>query len=428
MSKEFTKTVLDNGVTLYLYSDKNLKRTFVSYSVNFGSNGLYNNFYFKGKKQTIPFGLAHFLEHTLIEHSKYGNMMHYFMDLGYETNGATYDELTTFYFLGIEQIESSIEKLISMVDAPVFTKESIEEVKPAVVEELKSKFDNKFSVAFANNARNCFKSFEQSHLANNSLGTKEETEKFTYDLVKMVYDAYYYDENKILVIAGNINKKKIIEMVNNIYKRLPKHKKYIEQIKYTDLEPVRKKKEIIPWGFKGPDAVVLAFKNKINVDIPILKLDYYMYIYNFLKFNSGTKFSENLIKEKLVIGGVEQSTEFIDLDGEKYMIIRYIFESPKYTKVLERIKSQLNCNNLDKEKFELRKKSLIVGNIQKRDYMYNIFNGFAYHLEFTDKIDEVDVIKSLDFEEMKRVINSLDFSNTSISVVKYKNDDNQKTS
>ena len=71
---------LSNGLKVYFFKDKTLKRNFVSYSIKFGSNGFYRKFIYDNKEYTVKPGLAHFLEHTLIEHSKYGNMMHNFSD------------------------------------------------------------------------------------------------------------------------------------------------------------------------------------------------------------------------------------------------------------------------------------------------------------------------------------------------------------
>ena len=45
----YKKIILQNGVTLYLFNDKKLKQTFVSYSINYGSSGKWFDFkYDKG--------------------------------------------------------------------------------------------------------------------------------------------------------------------------------------------------------------------------------------------------------------------------------------------------------------------------------------------------------------------------------------------
>lgn len=414
--KEFNKKILKNGVTLYLYSDTNLKRTFASYSVKFGSSGIFNEFYYKGKKKTIPFGMAHFLEHTLIEQSRCGNMLHYFANEGYVTNGATYDELTSFYFFGIDNINSSIEKLIKMVDMPVFDEEAIEKVKPAVIEELNSRFDDKFSLINSNNYRNLFKSFELADKSNNVLGTSKDTKNFTYDMVKLAYDAYYNDENKILVIAGNIDEDEMLKFIEGIYEGIPKHPNNLKRIKHSNLMEIRKKDETIPFHIKGPSLAIRSYKFKNDKNIDNHKLSLYISIYNFLKFNSGTKFIEEMVLNKELIE-FDYISDFLD---DNIFLIRYIVEANDPKKVFEKLEHELNTENLPREKFELRKKSLMVQNIIKRDYIYNIFASFTYKLFFTEKLDEVDLIKSLNYDEMIDIISSLKFDTYSTSTVEYK--------
>ena len=415
---EFSKKVLDNGVRLYLYSDKTLKRTFVSYSVKFGSNGLFNDFYYKNKRCKIPFGMAHFLEHTLIEKSKFGNMLHYFADEGYVTNGATYDELTSFYFYGIDNIHDSIKKLIHMVDMPVFNREDIEKVKPAVIEELSGRYDDKFSKVFASNQRNMFKTIEMAHSSFNVLGTKSRTQKFTYEEVKLAYDAYYHDENKILVIAGNIDESEMLNYVTEIYKNIKRHPNNLKKVKRKNLLEVRKSQEIIPYQIKGPSLAIRSYKFENKKKIDPNKLSLYLLIYNFLKFNSGTKFIEELVTNKKLIY-MDYLVDFIEnIDG--FYLIRYIVESNDCNAVFEKLEKELNTDGLSKEKFEQRKKFLIVQNIKKRDYIYNMFGSFTYKLFFTEKLDEVDLIRSLDYDEMLSIIKDMKFDIFSTSIIEYK--------
>ena len=66
---KIVKKTLSNGVKVYFYKDSSLKRIFMTYNVNYGSHGYFNNIKLNGKKVTLPFGMAHFLENTLIENS-----------------------------------------------------------------------------------------------------------------------------------------------------------------------------------------------------------------------------------------------------------------------------------------------------------------------------------------------------------------------
>ena len=140
-------------------------------------------------------------------------------------NAQTHDRFTRFFILGYKDMKDSIEKLIRIIDEPVFTKESIEKVKPAVIEELKKINDKKYTKAFACAGRNLYAGYEEKAATYNTLGSEEETKAFTYELARKAYDMYYYDANKKLVIAGNIDIDEMEEFVLNIYKTIKPHKK-----------------------------------------------------------------------------------------------------------------------------------------------------------------------------------------------------------
>ena len=419
MIKDFKKIILDNGVKLYLYSDKNLKRVYVSYSVNFGSNGKYNTFYYKGERKTIPFGTAHFIEHLLIEKSKFGNMLHNFAELGYETNGTTYDELTNYYFIGIDNINSSIKSLIEMVDNPVFTEEDVKDVIPAVVEELNSRLDDKFSFVNSNNFYNMFKSFKLSDKTN-VLGTAQRTSKFTYEEIKLAYDAYYYDENKYLIIAGNIDEKKIIKLVNDIYKKMPRHQNNYKEFNYQNLDAIRNKMSFVLWNKKIPYLVINSFKIKDEFGLDRVKFCTYMMIYFYLKFGRTTHLVQDLVNKNYLIDHIDPMFEYVEVSDEKYLFLRFVYDCNDYDKVFKTIKDNLNSKDLLEEEFDLIKKDLLVSNIKLRDYIYELFKVFPYRVNFSEKLDETEIVKSLSYKELIELINKINFDTCITSILEYK--------
>ena len=161
MKNNFIKTTLKNGVRLYLYLDKNMKRSFVSYGVHYGSSGEYNDFYLDGVKHHVLPGCAHFLEHILLEHSKYGHLYRKFAQKKYVVNGGTSPDFTHYYFMGVDNILESISELINAVDNPVFTSEDVIKTSEAIIEETKMGKDNMYRVASSIADRNIFKSLEE---------------------------------------------------------------------------------------------------------------------------------------------------------------------------------------------------------------------------------------------------------------------------
>ena len=115
MKNNYIKKTLSNGVKLYLFLDKNMKQYYVDYIVNYGSSGKWYDFYLDNKHYHVLPGCAHFLEHLLGEHSKYGNYYEKLVSKKYFSNATTAPNITHYYFRGIDDILKSIEEIINVV-------------------------------------------------------------------------------------------------------------------------------------------------------------------------------------------------------------------------------------------------------------------------------------------------------------------------
>lgn len=167
MSK-IEKVKLENGLTIYLYEDKRKKSTFVDLVTKFG--GIHHDFVFDGKKYHIPSGVAHFLEHFLLEHTPYGNLMRLFGKRHLYANGMTSISKTEFYFSGVVHIEDALITLIDAIHRVSFT--------------------------------------------------KEEMDSINVDMVNMCYKVFYRPSNECMIIAGNFDKEKMIEKIKECYQKL----------------------------------------------------------------------------------------------------------------------------------------------------------------------------------------------------------------
>ena len=57
---KIVKKTLSNGVKVYFYKDTSLKRIFMTYNVNYGSHGYFNNIKLNGKKSNTSFWYGSF--------------------------------------------------------------------------------------------------------------------------------------------------------------------------------------------------------------------------------------------------------------------------------------------------------------------------------------------------------------------------------
>lgn len=415
MKKDFVKKTLKNGIPVYLYADKNLKRTVASYNIKYGTHGYYNKFYYDGKLVEVPFAMAHFLEHMLIEKSKYGNMLVHFKDKSYDTNGLTYAELTSYYFVGIKDTEESIRELIHMVDDVCFTKSDVEEVKYAIIEEVAKNDDDPYRLGFNLNRRNSQSNYEVVHPSCNVLSTKEDTKKITYKDAKICYDAYYNDENKFLVIGGNFEVKKMVDFLESVYEEIPAHPNKMQPFLYgEDIRPRKEYDEIV--DNVSCDHAIVTYKFKNDFGLSDLKIDLYLYIFGRMKFATDTKFISNLIKDKVILTGISSSTDFF----KGYITRTYTADVLDLDRFIESLESEFNTEGLDEHFFDLVKKNMKVGELGKMDYIYRSIVKFPTEIDFTDHLYSMDILDECTFEEMKSLIDRIDLSVKTVTVIKTK--------
>ena len=91
---KITKYTLDNGLKLIFCNDNTKHCTIANLFVNFGGSN--QKIIIDNEDVKIKNGMAHFMEHLLIEHSIYGNALNEFKKNHTFSNGMT-DDLKTEY-------------------------------------------------------------------------------------------------------------------------------------------------------------------------------------------------------------------------------------------------------------------------------------------------------------------------------------------
>ncbi len=416
MKNDFVKRTLDNGLVVYFYADKKLKRVVASYNVKYGYLGYYDKFYYDGKLYEVPNAVAHYLEHVLIEYSKYGNMMHRFNSRSYNSNGGTRPELTSFYFIGIKDTKQSIKELIEFVDDPVFTRDDVDDARSAIIDETRACQDRKYSIIAGLHRNNVFNNFQSLYENGCILGSKETTESITYEDLKICYDAYYSTDNKFLVIGGNIDVDEYVEYLNSIVKELPEHPNRREEADYGDFFPVRCEYDELEMPI-NQDYFIRTYKFREEFDIPKIMVDLYIHIMMTLKFSSDRDFVTNAVRDGVIVGGIGWSLDFFKGTISLTMSAD-VLDKDEFIKRLER---ELKVVPDDKNRFELLKKNYIADELNKIDFIYNPILRFSTEVDFTENIFILDMLEKLNFEEMVELFKKLDFDTFTTTYVKKTN-------
>lgn len=401
---------MKNGPKVVLYQDTSKHVAFASLYVMFG--GDVKKAKIDGKEYKIPNGIAHFIEHLLIEHSKYGNFLLEMEKKNTDCNGFTNKDRTEFYVNSVENFEDDLVKLINVVNNAHFTKKNIEEVGSAIIKEKMMEKDRNFVDLMRLDYSLLFKNIEYP----NVLGEVDDIKNISYEDVKLCYDAFYRSENEIIVIAGNFNIGRIEKILKENFGKKEHKYKNVELLKEKEGKEIAKftgsiKKNISMDYVRVTYKVdASSFKGKDRVD-----LDFYMYMFLSYLFDPSSDVYNDLVESKTCIYNLDYSSYFI----EDYLIIMIGTTTDNHEAFIDKVVDTMKGKKVNEEDFELRKKDSIVEIILREDTLGKTINPFVNNILVYnyDKMDTTEDIESLTFEKYKNVIEGLDFSHYAISMM-----------
>lgn len=408
------KIVLDNGLKVYLLCDKSKNVTLANLIVNFG--GIDNKYELNGKVYKVKSGIAHFLEHLVLESNKYGDIMNIFSENGVRSNGLTSIERTEFYIDTVKDFYNNLKILLTGVHNPIFN-DKIEDIRKPILEEKIKSLDNKYS--------NLYNASSSTYLNNNKfksiLGDIKDIKSINNNDLESVFKAFYRPSNEILVISGNFEKDTVLKTIEDSYKQLSFDNNNYKRVIHPYKDKVNKK-EIILKDNTNIGRTVITYKINIQNIEPeeIIKLD--TYIFSFLRMNFGitSKLNKYLIENKIVVGNIQ----FIPCLINGYYIIRIEANTDRKNDFVKNITEYINKKDFvfDEELFNLHKKGYIIDLITRQDNIYNLVEPFIHNLIFFnyEELDKVSDIESMTFKEFKDTINNLDYNNYSITELRKK--------
>lgn len=415
MENNLEKLTLENGMKIYLYKDSTKHSTFVNFITKYG--GFYNDFKIDDKEYNIPNGMAHFIEHLLIETSKYGNLIHVLGEKQMSTNGVTYTDMTQFYFNAVENVEIGIETLIRAINEAEFNQEDIEKTKGAIYQEVRMQRDNKFRVLNDVKMKNIFKKIPYI----NNLGDLNNVMNFSYEQVKLCYDAFYNPNNQIVVVAGNFDVEKVKKIIIDICSKYENNFNSVKLIDYNEPKEVDKKSDIVKMP-TGKQFVDITYKIDISnlTYKDISKLDFYLDIFNQMNFGTTSSVYQKLFEEKVIVDSINSTYWVLD----NYYLLSVGAYTDEDDKFLKEIKKVFSGNFIfDKELFDLYCKQCKMNISIRPDSLSSMILPFidnivSFEYEYFDTVNDIN---DFSLKELEDYMNSFDFSN--YTVIKIVNND-----
>lgn len=216
LSLDYEKIVLDNGLEVVLHQDDSDPIVAVAILVHAGSN----------REKPGRTGFAHFFEHMLFQRSENvpnGGFFKNINEWGGTFNGGTWTD-GTVYFEVVPK--DALEKVLWMESDRMgyfinaVTLASLEGEKPVVQNEKRQRVDNQ---PYGHTQHVILKAlYPEGHPYNwTVIGELEDLQNATLDDVKEFYEQWYGPNNATLVIAGDIDKEEIKNMVSKYFGEIP---------------------------------------------------------------------------------------------------------------------------------------------------------------------------------------------------------------
>lgn len=388
-----------NGLDVYIVPKTNVNNIYVTYTTKYGSNN--NKFKIGEKVYDMPAGIAHFLEHKVFEQEDGKDPFTLFSNNGADANAFTNYNQTTYLFSSPSNFEENMGILFNFLDNPYFTDDNVEKEKGIIIQELKMYEDNQFRKGFNKILENAF----QIHPVRYPVGgTIKSVKKITKEDLYECYNTFYNQDNMFMVVTGNIEPIKVIEVIKNNLKA--KDKINYELITYDEPDEVLKKEEIIKMNVTIPKVYYGIKMNIGNYDMKIVKQ--YLSLFYDCIFDATSEFSEKMKSSKIL----DEDINYYFFNTDKHLLTLFGAETKKEPELVKEIIKTLSMIP-DKETFERKKKIFISSIIYSSDSIFRVNNMITSSIINNGyfNTDLFNQIKSLNYEEMIEIINKLSFEN-----------------
>ena len=405
---------LDNGLTIYLYSDKRRHSTLFQHITLFG--GKTKDFIFEGKEYHIQDGVAHILEHYVVEENARGNFLKLLGEKQMATNASTYYGMTRYYFEAVENVEYGIEAMIRGIYSPVFNEERLEKIKKPILQEIKGRMGNKFYHSNQMTLNNCFKNIKVRSIG----GTLEEVENTTLDDIVTCYKAFYQPSNQFIVVAGSFDKDSVLKTINDIYNDLDLNSYDMSLIPSNEDNSVQKDFDTLEFP-TGEEYMEVTYKISLK-DFnkkERLKIDFYLHYFFDMYFGMTSNLYRDLVNDKIITTTLSCSNFMID----DFVLVSVGSYSDNISELEKRIKDTcLKLNDFNEEIFEIDKRDSILKIVLRNENLVDTIMPFVSNIvEFNYPYpDTVNDIENFTYDDFVKTIKSLDFSNYTVTNIKNK--------
>lgn len=241
-----------SGLDIYLYPKENGSGTRAVFGTKYGSIDNCFQRSDEPEPESVPEGIAHYLEHKLFE-SEDGDAFARYAETGASANAFTSFESTCYVFSCTDRLYDSLRILLDFVQSPYFTEETVRKEQGIIGQEIKMYDDQPSWQVFFNYLRAMYHAHP---VREDAAGTIESIAKITPEYLYRCYNTFYNLNNMALVLAGRFDVEKVLAVCDEMLKPAP---------------PLEVKRVFPP----EPDTVVQSrVEAKLSVAMPVFQFGY----------------------------------------------------------------------------------------------------------------------------------------------------------
>lgn len=393
------KETLDNGLDVFIIPKKGFQKTFVTYTTQFGSLDSKFKPFNQDTYITVPDGVAHFLEHKLFENEE-EDLFTAFAEDNAQVNAFTSFDRTSYLFSATDQIERNIKRLLTMVETPYFTKETVDKEKGIIAEEIKMYQEQPgYKIMF-----NTLKAMYDTHpIKVDIAGSVDSIYDITKDDLYLCYETFYHPSNMVLFIVGDVEPQQILNVVTEHEDKRDKvAQPEIQRDPLIEKEQVNQNFVTEKMKLQSP-RLMLGFKNKplLNASAnQYVRKDLEMTLFFELVFGEETDFYQSLLNNELIDDTF--GYQFILEPTYSFSIISSATQQPDKLKQLLLTELEKAQGNLtDKEAFDLLKKQFIgefISGLNSPEYIANQYTKL--HFEGVSLFDMLEIVEDITLESV----------------------------
>lgn len=409
-----------SGLTIYVSEMEGFSTTHALFATKYGSI----NTKFKTCKDndycTVPEGIAHFLEHKLFENEDC-DVFSLYAKTGANANAYTSFDKTCYLFSCSDHYKESLEILLSFVQNPYFTPESVQKELGIIGQEIRMTNDDPGWRVFFNMLRGLY---HEHPVKIDIAGTEESISQITDSLLYRCYNTFYNLHNMVLSVAGNCKACEILEIADKLLK--PCENLELESV--FPAEPLSiVAPETIEYAAVGTTIFCMGIKCAPKAGFNSTKAQIEGYVAMQVLSNASSELYRSMLEEGL-INNVFASEIF---NGEGYYSIIFEGESADPHIVKERIIDAIykaKETGLDPELFEEVRRSIYGGMIMDTNDVSTVANiMMSAHMNGGVPFDTIELLSTMTIDDVNKFIREdIDPELNTLSIIKNASLENMK--